>query len=903
MGVTSVVGLLSWLAAAPLAAEAADVSGVVKDPQGAVVPAASVSLRTAQGAAVASAVTDAEGRFRLVVTGRGTYVLAVAARGFAPRRVAVSLDGAAPRTVEVILAAEGFHDEVTVTASPGRVSDLEATPQPVNVIGEQELRFRAKAVLAQAAHEEVGLHVQRTSPTMGGFFVRGLTGTKVNVYVDGVRYTTSAQRGGVSTFFNLVEPEAVETVEVLRGPSSAEYGSDALGGSVQLLTRGLSFAPDAARVAGRWSLSGGSADASYGSALDGSYASARLALGATLAGRRANRLRTGESVDSRGAVTRFLGLPSSTVVDGRLPDTAFTQYGGRLKASWALSPTSQLALGYLRGQQDGAHRYDQLLGGDGNLVAELKNLMMDLAYARWEKVGAGPFDTFSLGYSFTAQREERVNQGGNGNPRAAVNHEPERTVVHGLQANATRTRGRHALTVGANAYAEAMAAPSFGTNPVTGAVTLRRGRVPDGARYRHGGVFVQDAFEAVPGRLRLTGAVRLDTVSYAASASDSPIVGGKPLWPDDAYDDTAPSFRAGAVWDLTDAVSLAGSVSRGFRAPDITDLGTFGLTGSGYEVGNREVEGLGGTVGSTANASAVGTGRPVEVLDPETSLNYELTLRYGQGQLRSALTAFLTDIDANVAKQTLILPAGAVGLTLAGEPIVRQLDTGAVFVSVATNPVLVRANFDQARLYGLEYTLDWQASPSFLLGGLFTYVHAEDRATGQPPNIEGGTPAPDGWLKLRYSPRGGRRFWVEPYLHAAGRQERLSTLDLDDRRTGGGRSRASIASFFTNGARARGLVGNGPDGQAGTADDVLLATGETLPQVQDRVLGPGVVSAPLFNALPGYAVLGLRGAVRFGDRHELAWDLENLGDVNYRGISWGMDAPGRGLFLRYTARF
>jgi hemoglobin/transferrin/lactoferrin receptor protein len=182
-------------------------------------------------------------------------------------------------------------------------------------------------------------------------------------------------------------------------------------------------------------------------------------------------------------------------------------------------------------------------------------------------------------------------------------------------------------------------------------------------------------------------------------------------------------------------------------------------------------------------------------------------------------------------------------------------------------------------------------------------VHAEDRATGQPPNIEGGTPAPDGWLKLRYSPRGGRRFWVEPYLHAAGRQERLSTLDLDDRRTGGGRSRASIASFFTNGARARGLVGNGPDGQAGTADDVLLATGEALPQVQDRVLGPGVVSAPLFNALPGYAVLGLRGAVRFGDRHELAWDLENLGDVNYRGISWGMDAPGRGLFLRYTARF
>src|SRR6185503_12705258 len=213
---------------------------------------------------------------------------------------------------------------------------------------------------------------------------------------------------------------------------------------------------------------------------------------------------------SRGAVTRFLGLPSSTVVDERLPDTAFTQYGGRLKANWAFSPTSQLALGYLRGQQDGGNRYDQLLGGDGNLVAQLKNLMMDLAYARWEKAQAGPFDSVSLGYSFGAQREERVNQGGNGNPRATVNHEPERTVVNGLQASASRTLGHHALTLGANAYWESMTAPSFGTNPATGGTAVRRGRVPDGARYRHGGVFVQDAFEAVPGKLRLSGAVRLD---------------------------------------------------------------------------------------------------------------------------------------------------------------------------------------------------------------------------------------------------------------------------------------------------------------------------------------------------------------------------------------------------------
>ena len=80
---------------------------------------------------------------------------------------------------------------------------------------------------------EAGVHLQRTSPTMAGIFVRGLTGNKVNIFVDGVRYSNGAQRGGVNTFLDLIEPEWLETIEVLRGPSSAQYGSDALGGSVQ----------------------------------------------------------------------------------------------------------------------------------------------------------------------------------------------------------------------------------------------------------------------------------------------------------------------------------------------------------------------------------------------------------------------------------------------------------------------------------------------------------------------------------------------------------------------------------------------------------------------------------------------------------------------------------------------
>ena len=71
-------------------------------------------------------------------------------------------------------------------------------------------------------------------------------------------------------------------------------------------------------------------------------------------------------------------------------------------------------MSYDRNQQDGGRRYDQLLGGDGNLIADLRNLMSDQFYARLLKQNLGFFDNASFTFSYNGQREERINQGGNG---------------------------------------------------------------------------------------------------------------------------------------------------------------------------------------------------------------------------------------------------------------------------------------------------------------------------------------------------------------------------------------------------------------------------------------------------------------------------------------------------------
>jgi len=884
-----------------LAAENAALSGTVQDASGGALKGAVLTVSTARQAVVASTRTDTSGRFTFENLADGEYLVRVEAAGFDEREVPVSLHaGRAP--LGIVLEVEGVREAVTVTASPGYVQETEGASQPVNNVSSREIFTRVGTVVAEAVTEETGVMLQRTSPTMAGVFIRGLTGNKVNVFVDGVRYGNGAQRGGVNTFLDLIESTSLEEIEILRGPGSAEYGSDALGGSIQFITRApaLGAAGEGLQAA----LGAGAETAHQGASanLSLSYGRSDFGLFGNFAGRGVGDIRSGGGIDSHAAVTRFFGLPSDALMSDRLPDTGYSQYGGLLKANWTPSASTQVVASYAGSRQDGGHRYDQLLGGDGNLVAELNDLTLDFFYLRLERADVGWFDHGSLTYSLNRQREERVNQGGNGNPRATIGHEPEITTANGVHASLERPLSqRQTLSVGGEVYFEKLSSDAFDVNPTTGAESPRRPRIPSGASYVNGGLFARTEFQLLPDRLRLVGGLRWGGASYESKSSVAPVVNGAPLWPDDSLSTDDVTFRVAAIASPTENWTFQTSFSRGYRAPHMTDLGTLGLTGSGFEVAAPDVAGLNGFVGTSAAASAVSTGDPVQQVASETSLNFDASARYTTRKVRAELGFFVNHIYDNIQKQALILPAGAVGTVIGGQPITAQTSTGTVFVALSSNPVLVRANFDNARIWGIEHSGRYAISGSVQVGTIFTYLRAEDMATGLPPNIEGGTPAPEGWLTVMYSSP-GKRWWVEPYLHAAAEQSHLSSLDQGDRRTGASRSRTQIRNFFVNGATARGWVSPGADGALGTPDDVLAATGETLAQIQDRVLGPGVSSSLLFPAVPAYATLGVRGGIRFGP-HEILAVLDNLNDENYRGISWGLDAPGRGFEVRFIARF
>ena len=285
-------------------------SGLVKDTAAAPVTQATVSLLNSRQSVIASTSTEVGGRFSLRNIARGTYELLVMSdHGFAPHRRAVLVPSADNSNLEIILGFDALSAEITVTAELGVVQSHDQTMQQVNIIDERKIEQRARSVIAQVAQEEAGLQLQRTSPTIGAIVVRGMTGAKVVNYVDGVRFSTATARGGINTFFNLNDASNLRAVEVIRGPNSAQFGSDSIGGSVQLISRTPLYTEGKYEVHGRISTHYFSADHGFGGNSLATFGSKDVSVLVNLFSHRSNTIRTGGGIESHAAVTRFLGLP------------------------------------------------------------------------------------------------------------------------------------------------------------------------------------------------------------------------------------------------------------------------------------------------------------------------------------------------------------------------------------------------------------------------------------------------------------------------------------------------------------------------------------------------------------------------------------------------------------------
>jgi iron complex outermembrane receptor protein len=219
--------LLLCLLLIPALARAQALRGTVQDAAGHPVPFASVAVPALQQGTTA----DEAGAFILAGLPAGPHRLAVSAVGYASASPSVTLPLAAPLVIR-LKADEQKLAEVVVTGV-GRATELRRSPVPIAALSQRELRINASTNAIDAAVRGVpGLTAVTTGPNVSKPFIRGLGYNRVLTLFNGLRQ--EGQQWGDEHGIE-VDAYGVDRVEVVKGPASLLYGSDAVAGVVNLL--------------------------------------------------------------------------------------------------------------------------------------------------------------------------------------------------------------------------------------------------------------------------------------------------------------------------------------------------------------------------------------------------------------------------------------------------------------------------------------------------------------------------------------------------------------------------------------------------------------------------------------------------------------------------------------------
>jgi outer membrane receptor for ferrienterochelin and colicins len=235
-------------AAAPVAAQSRSsaeqtgtvtVSGVVRDASGAAIPHATIVLRQEPAGLDQVGESRGDGSFVVPRLAAGRYLLTVSAAGFSPvtQAVVVPADG----TLPITLSPAPIVEHVTVVSASRQEELRESLNTRVDVVTRKRIEETGgQETVGELLRELPGVISRRGSETSGpaGEQIQGIDSRQVLVLLDGQPLVGARgiKRGGV---LNLDRQSAarLERVEVVKGAASALYGSDALGGVINLITR------------------------------------------------------------------------------------------------------------------------------------------------------------------------------------------------------------------------------------------------------------------------------------------------------------------------------------------------------------------------------------------------------------------------------------------------------------------------------------------------------------------------------------------------------------------------------------------------------------------------------------------------------------------------------------------
>ena len=528
----------------------ARVEGFLTDQRGDPVRGAAVVLR-AGDRVVGESVSDAGGRFAFEGVTHAELTVSVQAKGFAAAEHTWGAEAGETTRLRITLLPAPLAERVTVTATRNEAR-LGETGASVVVLSAAELEETPALTLDDALRQVPGFQLFRragsrtANPTAQGVSLRGLGpsgASRALVLADGVPLNDPF---GGWVYWGRVPRESIARAEVLRGGASSLYGSSALGGVVQFVTR----------RPGTPALS-----------LETSYGNQGTGHGSLYAG--GGRGRWGASLAAEAFGTEGY-VTVGEAERGRVDTPAGTRHA-------ALEMTVERRVGdagrlFARGSYFAESRRNGT-----PLQTNATRARQLAAGADWQHGRAGAFGLRAYASAQTYDQSFSAVAAGRGSETLT---RLQRVPSQAAGASAQWSRlfgGGHALTLGLDAREVRGASDEIGFNNAGRVVAL----TGLGGRERTLGLFVQDTLRLTP-RLILTAGARFDRWrNYAARSASRPPARPEPavvLFPDRSESAFSPGLSL--LFKQSDALSLTASAYRAFRAPTLNELYR------GFRVGN-----------------------------------------------------------------------------------------------------------------------------------------------------------------------------------------------------------------------------------------------------------------------------------------------------------------------------
>lgn len=454
--------------------------------------------------------------------------------------------------------------------------------------------------------------LQKTAYGQGSPYLRGFTGFRTLCLVDGVPLNNSVFRDGPNQYWNTVDALSLRDVELVLGPGSVLYGSDAIGGVLNALSVDPPAWNGKPEVTARGYYRGATAERSnIGRAQAGARASEQLGCVAGVSLKSFGDLQGGRDV-------------------GRQEHTGYDELDVDAKGVYAVNPDTTLTLAQQSVRQDDAWRthrtiygltWEGLSHGDDKVHAYDQD--RDLTYLKFRTDSRdGPIQGAELTLSRHAQSEslhriktddKREQQGFDVTTWGAA-----------LQLESASPLGQ--WVYGASSYYDEVGSYSR-KYKADGTLDKKeiQGPVADDAGYESAGAFVQDTLTLWDGALDLTPGVRYTYAAAEAGRYKAPLT-GKAASMDDHWQTAVGSLRGVCPLTHDRRHVLYGGISQGFRAPNLSDL----------------------TRLDTARSDEIETAAPD--LDPERYVANEIGFKSRLDWLESRLAYYYTTIDGMIVR-------------------------------------------------------------------------------------------------------------------------------------------------------------------------------------------------------------------------------------------------------------